>query len=63
MLLAKALYLPRHLPEYGTTSVQDGQGKVHQGHHRREQAANTDLANSIRPIDRIIQRRLGERGH
>jgi len=55
MLLAKPLYLPRHLPGHGTTSVQDGQGEVHQGHHRREQAANTDFANSIRPIDETKQ--------
>jgi hypothetical protein len=44
-LLAKSPYLPRHLPGHGTTSVQDGQEEVHQGHHRREQAANTDFAN------------------
>jgi len=53
MLLAKSPYLPRHLPGHGTTSVQDGQGEVHQGHHRREQAANTDFANSIRTFEEM----------
>jgi len=53
MLLAKSPYLPQHTPGDGTTSVQDGQGQVHRGHHRRGQAADTDFANSIRTFDRM----------
>jgi len=54
MLLAKSPYLPRHLPEHGTTSVQDGQGKAHRGHHRHGQAADTDFANGIWSFDEVV---------